>query len=117
MWRFLLRSLRSVGSVEHAALVGGNHVLDVDECVFSTVDFEALQSLLDQISEVLALPLAVVDLVAKVDVFGLHQVQNWQDLSVVGHQSLTNCVGALNEPLQDLESDGDNLRVTGVQSN
>ena len=64
MWCFLLRSLRSVVSVEHTALVGGNHVLDVDKGIFSAIYLKALKSLLDQISKVLHLSLAVVNTVA-----------------------------------------------------
>lgn len=48
-------------SVEHAGLVGGHHVLDVDEGVLSSVALEHLQRLLDQIADVLPLMLAVVD--------------------------------------------------------
>lgn len=48
-------------SVEHAGLVGGHHVLDVDEGVLSSVALKHLQRLLDQIADVLPLMLAVVD--------------------------------------------------------
>jgi hypothetical protein len=37
-------------SVEYAGLVGGDHVLDVDEGVLSSVGLEHFQGLLDQIS-------------------------------------------------------------------
>lgn len=58
-------------SVEHAGLVGGHHVLDVDEGVLPAVHLEQLQGLLDQVSQVVPLPLAVVDLVAQVGVLSL----------------------------------------------
>jgi len=37
------------GLSEHAALVGGNHILNIDIGVFSSVLLENLQSLLDQV--------------------------------------------------------------------
>lgn len=52
---------------EHAALVGGNHVLDVDVCVLAAVLLKHFQSLLDQLRQVLVFALSVVDLVADVD--------------------------------------------------
>ena len=48
-----------VGSVEPARLVGGDHVLDVDEGVLSTVHLKGLEGLLDEVTDVLALLLAV----------------------------------------------------------
>jgi hypothetical protein len=30
-------------SVEHATLIGGDHILDVDESIFSTVELKALE--------------------------------------------------------------------------
>jgi hypothetical protein len=103
-------------SVEHAGLVGGDHVLDVDEGVFSTVGLEELEGLLDEVAEVKSLALAVVDLVSEVGVALLEEVHDGQDLAVVGNEGLTDGVGAGNEGLQDLEGDGDDLAVTGVES-
>ena len=37
-------------SVEDTALIGWDHILDVDEGVFSSMDLEKLESVLDQIS-------------------------------------------------------------------
>ena len=45
---------------QEAGLVRGNHVLDVDECVFSAMLLKCFQCLLDQVSNVLSLLLAVV---------------------------------------------------------
>ena len=86
-------------SVEYTALIGGDHVLDVDEGVLTAVNLEHLQSGLDEIAQVLSLPLAVVDLVAEVVVADLEQVQHGQDLSVVGDEGLTNGVRAADERL------------------
>jgi len=58
--------MRSIGSVEHARLVRRNHVLDVDVRVISSMALKHFQRLLDQIPQVLALSLAVVDSVATV---------------------------------------------------
>lgn len=54
-------------SVEQAGLVGGHHVFDVYEGVLSSVALQHLQSLLDQIADVLPLVLAVVDAVPGVN--------------------------------------------------
>ena len=79
-------------SVQDAALIGRNHILDVNKGVFTAVDLEHFQGLLNQISQVLGLALRVVDLIAKIVVADLEKVENWQDLSVVGDQGLTDGV-------------------------
>ena len=56
------------------------------------MDFEHFESGLDEVSEVLPLSLAVVDLVAQVLVLDFEEVQHGEDLSVVGHESLANGV-------------------------
>ena len=86
-------------SVEDAALIGGDHILDINEGVFSSVDLEKLESRLDEVSKVLALSLAVVDLVSKVVVANLEQVQHGEDLTVVGYKSLSYGVTAGDESL------------------
>lgn len=57
----------SIQLVEHAGLVGGHHVFDVDEGVLTPVALKHLQGLLDQVADVLPLLLAVVDAVSRVD--------------------------------------------------
>ena len=108
-------SVRCHLSVEHATLIGWDHVLNVDECVLTAVDFKHLESGLDKFTQVLSLPLAVVDLVTEVGVLGLHQVHHWENLTVVWDQSFTDGVGASDKGLQDLQSDGDDLWIAGVQ--
>jgi len=51
-------------SVEHARLVCGDHVLDVDEGVVAAVALEHLERLLDEVAHVFPLLLAVVNAVA-----------------------------------------------------
>ena len=55
-----------MGSVEPARLVGGDHVLDVDEGVLSTVHLKGLEGLLDEVTDVLTLLLAVVNSITRV---------------------------------------------------
>ena len=81
-------------SVEDAAFISGDHIFNVDEGVFSSVDLEHLEGLLDQVAQVKALPLAVIDLVTQVEVLDLEQVEDGQDLPVIGHEGLTNGVRA-----------------------
>ena len=47
----LVARLCGGGSVEHARLVGGDHVLDVDEGILAAILLEALQRLLDEVAE------------------------------------------------------------------
>jgi hypothetical protein len=97
VWRGRLRS------VEHAALVGWDHVLNVNECIISAVCLEHLECAHDEVAKVLSLALTVVDLVALVQVLGLEQVHDGQDLTVVRHQGFTDGVTAGNESLQDVQ--------------
>jgi len=102
-------------SVEDAALICGHHILYVDEGVFSAMCLERLKRLLNLISDIHLFPLRVIDLVAHVLVRCFVEVQDGQDLTVVGHQGLTDGVGALDESLEDLECDVDDFSVAGVQ--
>lgn len=52
--------------VQQARLVGGDHVLNVDKGIFSSVALEGLQRLLDQVTNVLPLLLAVVNAISGV---------------------------------------------------
>jgi len=72
--------------------------------------------LLDQVAQVQALPLAVVNLIANVGVTLLEEVHHGQYLSVVRNQGFSDSVGAGHECLQDFEGDGDDFTVTSVQS-
>jgi len=56
------------------------------------VGLEHLEGLLDQVSEDERLSLAVLDLVADVAVVVLEQVEDGQDLSVIGHEGFTDGV-------------------------
>ena len=105
----------SVRSVEHAALIGGDHILNIYECILTAVDFKHFKGRLDQVSQVLALSLAVVDLVSKVDVLDLHQVKNGKDLAVVGDQGLADSIGASDESLENLQCDRNDLWIARVQ--
>ena len=102
-------------SVEHTALVGGDHVLNVNECIISAVRLEQLECLHDEIAKVLTLALTVVNLVALVQVLGLEQVHDWQDLAVVWHQGFSDGVAARDQLLQDMQSSRNDVAVTGVQ--
>ena len=57
---------------------------------------EKFESLYNDISQILALALRVVDLVSLIQVFGLEEVHDGQNLSVVGHESFANSVTARN---------------------
>jgi len=102
-------------SVEDARLISRNHILDIDESILTAMHFEELECSLDKVTEVDGLALAVVDFVTKIRVSRLEQVHDRQDLSIVRHKSLTDRVRAGHERLQNLQSDSDDIAVTGVQ--
>ena len=76
---------------------------------------EQLKRLLDEVAQHHALPLAVLDLVAQVGVLLLVQVENWQDLTVVGHESFSDSLRASNKCLKDFQSNSNDFAVSGVQ--
>ena len=86
-------------SVEHATLIGGDHILDVNERILTSVLLERFESLLNQLSKVERFSLAVVDLVSEVGVLCLHEVKNWKDLAIVGNHSFSDGIRAGNERL------------------
>lgn len=102
-------------SVEHARFVSRNHVFDVDESILTTMHLKQFQGLLNQVSKIVSLSLTVVNFIAKVGVFSLEEVHDWQDLSVVWNECFANSVRAGNQSLQDLESDRDDLWVSCIQ--
>ena len=103
-------------SVKHAALVGGDHVLNVNECIISAVHLEQFERRNDLVTQALTLALAVVDTVSLVQVLGLEEVHDGENLTVVGHEGLTDSVAAEDKLLQDVEGGGNDGGVTGVQS-
>jgi len=102
-------------SVEHAALVGGDHVLNVNECIISSVQLEHFESRDNEVTEVLSLALTVVNLVSLVKVLSLEEVHDGEDLTVVGHKGFSDSVTAHDELLQDLEGSGDHIMVARVK--
>jgi len=83
-------------SSEHAALVCGDHVLNVDVCVLSPMPLEEFQSLLDQVTHVVVALLVVVDFVAEVLVAVFQQVEHWKNLSVVRNKAFGYGIGGLH---------------------
>ena len=77
---------------------------------------EHLEGLHDEVAKVLSLALAVVDSVTLVQVLGLEEVHDGENLTVVGHEGLADGVAAEDKLLQDVEGGGNDGGVTGVQS-
>ena len=98
-WRSVRAARLRSCSVKDAALVGWNHVLDVNEGVFSTVRLEQFEGLLDEITQVLALSLRVIDFVTHVVVVHLEQVHHWENLAIVWYEGLANSIRADDESL------------------
>eukprot|EP00634_Sargassococcus_sp_CCMP2135_P007357 CAMPEP_0198661768 /NCGR_PEP_ID=MMETSP1467-20131203/43853_1 /TAXON_ID=1462469 /ORGANISM="unid. sp., Strain CCMP2135" /LENGTH=333 /DNA_ID=CAMNT_0044398233 /DNA_START=311 /DNA_END=1308 /DNA_ORIENTATION=+ len=117
----MLPERKGRGLCDDDALVGGDEVLDVDEGVLAAVDFEVLESFVDEFAEVLAALLAVVDAVAEVVVLADEDVEDREDLAVVGHEGLADEVLALgdgvadDEDLEDLEDLDDDFLLAGVE--
>jgi hypothetical protein len=99
-----------------AALVRGDHVLDVDEGVLPAVNLKHFERLLDQVAEHEAFALPVVNAVAQVDTALLKEVHNGQQLPEVRHKGLTNCITARDQGLQNLKRNCHNLMVACIHS-
>ena len=102
-------------SVENTALVGGYHVLDVDECVFSTGLLEEFEGFADEVAQVESFALAVLYLVAYVGVVIPENVQDGQNLPIVRHQGLPDHLPRQHQLLDHLQHRSDDLGVPGVQ--
>ncbi len=61
----------------------GNHVLDIDEGVLPSVNLENFEGLVDEVSEVEPLALAVVHQIAEIHVVVLEDVEDREDLAVI----------------------------------
>jgi len=61
-------------SVEYTALIGGDHIFNIDERILSTMDFEHFQGLLDKISKVETLSLTVINFVSQILIFNFEKV-------------------------------------------
>jgi hypothetical protein len=101
--------------VQQARLVRWDHILDVDECILATLLFKRFQRLVDEITDILSLLLAVIDAVARVEVLLLENVKHRQDLSVVRDQCFANKRGRGYQRLQDLQGAAHDLVVSGVE--
>ena len=78
--------------------------------------FKYFEGVLNKVAQVIAFPLVVFDLISQVNILCLHQVQHWENLTVVRYQGFSDGVRAGDESLEDLEGDAHNLDVTCVQS-
>ena len=90
--------------VEHARFICGNHILDINKSILSTMAFKSLQSLLDQVSNVFAFLLTVIDSISWVEVHVLKSVKNRKDLAIVGDQSLANVIGRDYQVLKNFQN-------------
>lgn len=77
--------------------------------------FEQFEGLLNQVTKIVGLSLAVINFVSQIVVSRLEEIHDWKDLSVIWNEGLTDGVTARHEALQNFEGDGDDLWVTGVQ--
>merc|ERR1712196_249546 len=77
-------------SSKYVALIGRDHVFDVDERIFSTMHLEYFERFLNQITDVLSLSLVVINLVADIPIFPLENVEYGKDLPVVWDQCFTD---------------------------
>ena len=66
------------------------------------MDLKHFKSLLDQVSKILSLPLAVVNFITKVVIANFEKIQNWQDLTIVRNEGFSNSVRTGDKGLQYL---------------
>lgn len=72
----------------HDTLVRRNEVFDVDEGIVASLNFEHLQGLLNEITQVCQTSLTVLDPVSKVFIVRAEDVHHRQQLAVVRDQRL-----------------------------
>mmetsp|Transcript_2172 Transcript_2172/g.5516 ORF Transcript_2172/g.5516 Transcript_2172/m.5516 type:complete len:483 (-) Transcript_2172:226-1674(-) len=96
-------------------LVRGHHVLDVDERVVAALLLKQRQRVGNELTQAVVVALPVVDAVAQVLVLVLVQVEDGQDLAVVGHQRLAHQVSAQHQLLQQLQRDAHHAVVARVE--
>mmetsp|Transcript_30680 Transcript_30680/g.102074 ORF Transcript_30680/g.102074 Transcript_30680/m.102074 type:complete len:300 (-) Transcript_30680:191-1090(-) len=107
--------LRIADSPDNRALVCGDHVLDVDERIFTTMNLQHLKGLCDNAAKIHVLALVVIDLVTNVEIVVNEDVEHRQELPEVGHQSFADHVTGHHQGLEDLQHGANNDRVPGVQ--
>jgi len=59
--------------------------------------------------------LRVVNVITQINVVIFEYIKDWQYLTVVGHQSLSDHVSAEHQSLEGLEHHSDNVRLSGVE--
>ena len=80
------------------------------------MSFHLLQGLLDQVTNVVCILLRVVDGVADVFVSMSEQIHNGQDLAIVGHEGLCDCLRRADEKLDLLERLHHDFLLLGLES-
>lgn len=71
-------------SIEYTTLIRRYHILDVNKRILSSSLLQQLQSLADEITQIQPFSLVVLDFVTSVGVAIAEDVENWQNLTVVG---------------------------------
>ena len=77
-------------SCENTALISRNHILNVNERIFSSMYLKQFKRLLNQISQIGRLPLTIINFIAHILVLHTEKVKDRNDLPVIGHKSLTD---------------------------
>jgi len=73
---------------EDAALVGGHHVLDVNEGIGASAVLQQLQGVLDDVAD--AAVSIGIDTLSQIHVDVLVKIAHGQQLAIEGHQGLTH---------------------------
>lgn len=92
----------------------GYHRFDLLEGVLATILFQCLQSFLNQITDALRRIPSALDDISEVPLLVLEEVENWQNLLQVGHQSLAHAVSRPHQMLQGSQGGAHHLVVFGV---
>ena len=77
-------------SCENTALISRNHILNVNERIFSSMYLKQFKRLLNQISQISRLSLTIINFIAHILVLHTEKVKDRKDLPVIGHKSLTD---------------------------
>jgi hypothetical protein len=82
---------------EHATLVCGNHILDVNVGILASMLLQDFQSLLNQFRQVFVLSLSIVYFIADVQSLIFEHVEHGQNLPVVRYQGLSDHLTCQNQ--------------------
>ena len=69
--------------VQNTRFIGRNNVFDVDEGIWSTMDFQQLKCFFNQISHIHTITLTILNLISHILILTLEETKAGEDLTIV----------------------------------